>query len=71
MGRGVTAMEGLLEGLKLSGQMVAKRKRVLGLQKVDDQRIIELMEESEVFLMETAEHLKSLPRARLRLMGMV
>ena len=71
MGRGVTAMEGLLEGLKLSGQMVAKRKRVLGLQKVTDERIIELMEESEVFLMETAEQLKTLPRARLRLMGMV
>ncbi len=71
MGRGVTAMEGLLEGLKLSGQMMAKRKRVLGLQKVEDNRIVELMEESEGWLLETAEHLKALPKARLRLMGMV
>jgi len=70
-GRGLTAMEGLIEGLKLSGQMVAKRKRVLGLQKVNDDRILELMEESEEWLMETAEHLEALPRTRLRLMGMV
>ncbi len=71
MGRGITAMEGFLAGIKLSGQMVAKRKRVLGLQKVNDERMLELMEESEQWLLETAEHLETLPRTRLRLMGMV
>jgi len=69
-GRGWGAAEGLLEGIKMSGQMLAKRKRVLGLAKVPDTRILELLTESEGWLRETAEHLRPLPRARLRLMGM-
>jgi GT2 family glycosyltransferase len=70
MGRGLTAAEGLLEGVKLSGQMMAKRKRVLGYQKVPDDRISELMRESEGWLKETASHLPRHAQVRLRLMGM-
>lgn len=70
IGRGLTSAEGLLEGIKLSGQMVAKRKRILGFQKVPDERILELMCESETWLRETAEHLSGPARLRLRVMGM-
>ena len=70
LGRGMHSMEGLFEGLKLGGQMVAKRKRILGFQKVPDDRILELMKESECFLRETAEHLPVHSRLRMRVMGM-
>ena len=69
-GNGVSGLLGLMDGLQLSGQMVAKRKRILGHQKVPDQRIIELMMESEGFLRETAAHLSRVAKARIRLMGM-
>jgi anaerobic magnesium-protoporphyrin IX monomethyl ester cyclase len=69
-GRGVASAEGFLEGIKLGGQMVAKRKRILGHQKVPDQRVLELMLESETFLRETAALLPKLSRLRLRLMAM-
>jgi len=70
LGRGMHSMEGLFEGLKLGGQMVAKRKRILGFQKVPDDRILELMKESECFLRETASHLPAHARLRMRVMGM-
>ena len=70
MGRGMHTIEGLLEGLKISGQMVAKRKRILGFQKVPDERIRELMLQSEEFLRETAAHLPRHSRLRMRIMGM-
>ena len=70
MGRGLHSMEGLVEGLKLSGQMVAKRKRVLGFQKVPDDRILELMHQSEGWLRETADHLPKHKKLRMRVMGM-
>jgi hypothetical protein len=50
--------------------MIAKRKRVLGHQKVPDGRVLELLVASEDWLRETAAHLPYLARARLRLLGM-
>jgi anaerobic magnesium-protoporphyrin IX monomethyl ester cyclase len=69
-GRGASALRGLADGVALGGQMVAKRKRVLGHQKVPDVQILELLTASEAWLRETAAHLPALSRARLRLMGL-
>jgi len=69
-GRGLTALQGLWGGLQIGGQMVAKRKRVLGHQKVPDDRIAELLLESEGWLREMSPHLSRLSRARLRVLGM-
>jgi hypothetical protein len=68
-GRGLTSLRGLLDGIQLGEQMVAKRKRVLGHQKVPDQRILELLLESEERLREMTAHLPRLSQARVRLMG--
>jgi GT2 family glycosyltransferase len=70
-GRGASGFAGMWEGVQLVEQMIAKRKRVLGHQKVPDQRILELMLESETLLQEMAEQLPPLSSARLRMMGMV
>lgn len=69
-GRALDSAQGFWEGLQLGGQMVAKRKRVLGHQKVPDERIVELLQQSEAQLREMAPHLPGLPRARLRLLGL-
>jgi radical SAM superfamily enzyme YgiQ (UPF0313 family)/GT2 family glycosyltransferase len=68
-GRGLTSLRGFLDGVQLGEQMVAKRKRVLGHQKVPDQRILELLLSSEEQLREMTMHLPRLSQARVRLMG--
>jgi radical SAM superfamily enzyme YgiQ (UPF0313 family)/GT2 family glycosyltransferase len=70
LGRGGSSARGLVDGLRIGGRMIAKRKRVLGHQKVPDGRILELLVASEDWLRETAAHLPYLARARLRLLGM-
>ncbi len=70
LGRGRASLQGLLQGALLAEQMIAKRKRVLGHQKVPDQRVLDLMRESEALLRETAAQLPALSRARLRLQGL-
>jgi len=69
-GRGLCSLKGFWDGLHLGGQMMAKRKRVLGHQKVPDGRIDELLHQSEDWLREMAPHLTNLSRARLRVLGM-
>ncbi len=70
IGQGRHSLKGIWDGLHLAGLMVAKRKRVLGHQKVSDQTILELLEQSESYLQEMAALVPLPQRARLRMMGL-
>ena len=69
-GRGLSSLQGLWDGLQIGSRMVAKRKRVLGHQKVPDERVAELLSQSEDWLREMTPHLGRLSGARLRVLGL-